>query len=133
MTPDQLSLINKTRSSIKAAQLLQAGELYGFAASRAYYAMFYVAQVFLLDKGLSYSKHSGVISAFGQTFIKTGLLPEKFHRYLIDGQNKRHEGDYDADETVSEEGAKQQIQHAQEFLELAEKHFGIIPPEKDTE
>jgi uncharacterized protein (UPF0332 family) len=44
--------------------------------------MFYVAQAFLLGDGLAFSKHSAVISAFGQHFTKTGRAPADFHRYL---------------------------------------------------
>lgn len=39
--------------------------LYDFAVSRAYYAMFYIAEAFLLGQDLSFSSHAGVISAFG--------------------------------------------------------------------
>jgi uncharacterized protein (UPF0332 family) len=44
MTPDQLLLIQKAQASVRAAKLLADQELYDFAVSRAYYAMFYVAK-----------------------------------------------------------------------------------------
>ena len=65
-----------------------------FAVSRAYYAMFYVAETFLLGQGLSFSRHSAVIAAFGERFAKPGIVPVEFHRYLIEGQDKRNVGDY---------------------------------------
>ena len=36
-----------------------------FAASRAYYAMFYAAEALLQSRGLAFSKHSAVHAAFG--------------------------------------------------------------------
>lgn len=42
--------------------------------------MLYIAEAFLLEKGLTFSKHSAVISAFGKHFAKTGELPKDFHR-----------------------------------------------------
>jgi uncharacterized protein len=72
MTPDQVALLQKAQASLKAARLLADQTLYDFAASRAYYTMFYVAEAFLLEEGLAFSKHSAVIAAFGRQFTKTG-------------------------------------------------------------
>lgn len=78
MTKDQSELLEKAKASLKAAKMLANEGFYDFAASRAYYAMFYVAEAFLLDKGMAFSKHAGVHSAFGKHFVKTGLIPEEF-------------------------------------------------------
>ena len=53
-----------------AAQLLNDQGFHDFATSRAYYAMFYVAEALLLGEGLTFSKHSAVIAAFGKSFVK---------------------------------------------------------------
>jgi uncharacterized protein (UPF0332 family) len=89
MTPEQSALLSKAYDSVRAAKLLSDAELYDFAVSRAYYAMFYMAEAFLLGVGLSFSRHAGVIAAFGERFAKTGIVPVEFHRYLIEGQDKR--------------------------------------------
>jgi uncharacterized protein (UPF0332 family) len=73
MTPEQEALLKKARESVRAAKLLADNRLYDFAASRAYYAMFYVAEALLLSQGLSFSKHSAVIAAFGQRFVRPGM------------------------------------------------------------
>ncbi len=44
---------------------------YSSACNRAYYAIFYAASALLYSKGFSYGKHSAVIAAFRQHFIKT--------------------------------------------------------------
>jgi uncharacterized protein (UPF0332 family) len=124
MTSEQSALLQKARDSIRAAKLLADQELYDFAVSRAYYAMFYIAEIFLIDEGLTFSKHSAVISAFGKSFVKTGKLPTKYHRYLIEGENSRNVGDYDTG-GLSKDEALMQIQRAEEFLKLAERM--IIP------
>ena len=56
--------------------------------------MFYVAEAILLGEGLTFSKHSAVIAAFGEHFVKPGRIPPEFHRYLIEGEDNRHLGDY---------------------------------------
>ncbi|MBI4830274.1 MAG: HEPN domain-containing protein [Candidatus Lindowbacteria bacterium] len=59
MTPEQAALTEKARESLDAAKLLESQGYLDFAVSRAYYAMFYVAEAFLLGEGLTFSKHSG--------------------------------------------------------------------------
>lgn len=55
MTPEQAALLHKADESLQAAQLLAGQNFHGFAVSRAYYAMYYIAEAFLLEKGLSFS------------------------------------------------------------------------------
>ncbi len=69
MTPEIEELLERARQSQKAAAKLLRGGFYNFAASRAYYAMFYITQALLLSKGLSFSSHSAVIAAFGKEFV----------------------------------------------------------------
>ncbi len=66
MTPEVRALLDKARASHEAATLLRREGYLDFAASRAYYALFYVAEALLLERGLSYSSHSAVIAAFGR-------------------------------------------------------------------
>lgn len=128
MMPEQKDLLVQAHESLDAAKLLQAQGYHGFAASRAYYAMFYVAEAFLLGKGLSFSKHKGVHAAFGKHFVKTGMVPPEFHRYLIRGMAVRHTSDYGRARSVTREEAAEQIARAEQFLELAERLIGPIPP-----
>jgi uncharacterized protein (UPF0332 family) len=124
MTPEQQSLITKAHRSLNAAKSLAKDEDYDFSVSRAYYAMFYVAQALLLSKQLSFSTHSGVINAFGLQFIKSQELPNEYHRVLITAERIRLQGDYDSEDQISVEIAQQQIQWAERFLELQSKLEG---------
>jgi uncharacterized protein (UPF0332 family) len=124
LKPEQTALLRKAGESLRAAQLLATNELLDFAASRAYYTMFYVAEAFLLNEGLTFSSHAAVISAFGRDFARTGRVPVEFHRYLIDAQDLRNQGDYDIDSAITESQANELIGHAQQFLELAERLLG---------
>lgn len=127
MTDDQRELLLEARDSIAAAKLLIEGEYPGYAASRAYFAMFYIAEAFLEGEGLSFSKHSAVISAFGREFAKSGRVPAEFHRYLMEAQELRHSGDYGTRSAVNYEQAREQIDRAERFLDLAERLMGPIP------
>ncbi len=56
-------LLAKGKDAIEAAELLLKGGKKDFAAGRAYYAMFYVAEALLFEKGLEFRKHAGVHAA----------------------------------------------------------------------
>jgi uncharacterized protein (UPF0332 family) len=128
MKPEQLELIQKSRQSIIAARLLLDNGFPGYAAARAYYAMFYIAEAFLDGEGMSFSKHSAVIGAFGREFARTGRVPAEFHRFLIDAQDLRNSGDYGGIDTVTVEQAAEQINCAEQFVELAQNLIGRLPP-----
>ena len=123
MTSEQQNLLQKAISSLEAAKVLLANEFPEFAASRAYYAMFYVAEAFLEGEGLSFSKHSAVISAFGQKFARTELVPVEFHRNLITAEQIRLQGDYQSQGTVSLTQAQTLIDQAGEFITLAQQRI----------
>ena len=64
------------------------------AVNRAYYAIFYAANALLVTKGLERSKHSGVIAAFRQHFVKTGIVPTEYSDFYGAAMEDRHTGDY---------------------------------------
>ena len=85
--------------------------------------MFYLAEAMLWGEGLSFSKHSAVIAAFGQRFAKTDTALQDFHHYLIEGQHSRNTGDYDIGPGLSEDEAAEQIQRAEKFVALAKSRL----------
>ena len=61
-------LLDKAIDAIEAAEILVENEKSDIAAGRAYYAMFYIAEALLNEKGLKFNKHSAVHAAFGEYF-----------------------------------------------------------------
>jgi uncharacterized protein (UPF0332 family) len=95
--------------------------------------MFYVAEAILLGDGLRFSKHAGVIAAFGQHFAKAGRVPTEFHRYLIEGQASRNVGDYDTGANLTKEQAVEQIARAEQFVELGKRLLGSLPEDDKSD
>ena len=60
-------------------------------------------------------------SAFGKHFAKTGLMDQKYHRWLLDAFDQRLRGDYDFDSSVDMETAADIIQQARDFLQAARR------------
>ena len=116
-------LLDKAARAADVAKTLLKQSDVDFAASRAYYSMFYVAEALLNEKGLRFRKHGGVHGAFGDHFIKTGLLDPKFHRWLLDAFDKRIQGDYGVEAAITEEDVEQLISQAGEFLREAQRRL----------
>lgn len=116
-------IIHKAERSLRVAyQLLQEGD-FDFAVSRAYYSIFYMTEAILLVKGLSFSKHSGVISGFNQHFIKTGIFDYKYYEMIRLAFEQRNIGDYRFLQQISDETAQKVINDAREFLEVTKKYL----------
>ena len=118
-------LLDKAARAVHAAKTLLDEDDVDFAAGRAYYSMLYVAEALLNEKDLRFRKHGGVHAAFGDHFIKTGLLDPKFHRWLLDAFDKRVQGDYGVEAAITQEDVEQLIAQANEFLKEARRHLGI--------
>jgi uncharacterized protein (UPF0332 family) len=97
-----------------------------FSAAQTYYTIFYLAQALLLTKGLTFSKHSAVVAAYGKEFAKTGLLNPKFHQYIIQAQKLRLAGHYgDEGEEVTKEQVLESYQWAEEFKQVVKGYLGV--------
>lgn len=123
MNQEVEALLEKARRSQKAAaKLFKDGDI-DFAASRAYYSLFYTAEALLLSRGLSFSRHSAVIANFGKEFAKTGLLNPKFHHYLTESQDRRNIGDYSVLAEVTKKEVREMLGWAKEFIKAAESYL----------
>lgn len=122
-------MIQKADRSISAARRhIEAGD-YDFASSRAYYAAFYAMQAALLTKDLSPAKHAGVIRSFNQHFIKTGIFPVEFSKFISRLLRARQTGDYMFDLSINEDQARFDVQLAENVLEAIGdylRHEGFI-------
>lgn len=110
------SLIDKAHRYIKSAKLLLDDGNPESAVSRIYYAMFFCAEAALLTKNLSFSSHKGVISAFGEHFIKTGVFDKKLGKELNRAFEKRQLGDYGYTFVIEHNEAELMLQSGADFV-----------------
>ena len=123
-SPEINHLIQRADQSSQAAKLLLDNGSVRFSAAWSCQAIIYLAEALLLSKGLSFSRHSTVVSAYGREFAKTGLLDSKFQRYVIDAQQGRATTFYNIGENVSDEDAFESLEWAGEFIQAVRKYFG---------
>lgn len=117
------ALLQKAKRYIRSAQLLLQDGDYASAASRLYYAMFYCAEAVLLTEGLTYSRHRGVISGFGQYFVKTGKFPADLHAWLIEAFDKRQIGEYESIPVLTETDIEDLLKKARQFVDEIEVYL----------
>jgi uncharacterized protein (UPF0332 family) len=93
----------KARQALEtAARDLEAGDA-DAAANRCYYAAFYAAWALFDSRGLAKPKtHSGLISEFGQRFVKGGVLGRDLGSSLGKLESLRSYADYSLEPTPPE-------------------------------
>ena len=121
MNANQRALLTKARRSVAAGRRLAAEGDLDFAVSRAYFAMFYTAQAFLLRRERRFSKHSAVIAAFGQEFAKDDEALREFHHGLVEAQDARNVGDYQIDVILSRDDIQVHLDRADRFIQIADQ------------
>ncbi len=109
-------LVGRANKYLGSAKLLLDGEDYDSSVSRSYYAMFFVTEAVLLTKKFEFSSHRGVISAFGQHFVKTGVFPKEMRTMLQNAFDMRQQGDYSFRPVIQEATANQILNRAKDFV-----------------
>lgn len=104
---------------------------YESALNRFYYAAFYSARALLALKRLDASKHSGVISLFGQHFVKNGLIDKETARALSRSYERRLDSDYEDFVKINLAETRQVQKEVKQFITVCERFFkGQVRSEK---
>ena len=115
--------IEKAEKFLSTAEnALNTGD-YDSCVSRCYYAMFFMAESVLLTKSLTASSHKGVISLFGEHFVKTKILERNLGKALNDAYDKRLVGDYGVGFTINKQQAKDLLKTAQDFVQKLKSYL----------
>lgn len=109
--------LEKAKERLQSAETLIAAGSFGDSVGRSYYAIFTAARALLALKGLDSKKHSGVISLFNITFIKSGLLDKEAYQIIANAKAKRERADYEDFVEFSHDEAANQLAKAKEFIE----------------
>jgi uncharacterized protein (UPF0332 family) len=116
-------LTKKAEKFLETAKLAFDTGDHDSCASRCYYAMFFLAEAVLLTRGLKASSHKGVISLFGEHFVKTGIFERELGKALSDAYDKRLIGDYGVGFAVVEREAEDMLRTSQDFVKKLKDHL----------
>ena len=114
---DVKSFVEKARKFIESSKVLLEIKDYDSVVSRTYYAMFLITEALLLTKKLVPKSHSGLISLFGENFVKTNIFSKEMGRQLNRAYDKRLIGDYGTTIIISKEEAQELLNIGQDFVE----------------
>jgi uncharacterized protein (UPF0332 family) len=113
--------MNNAQEMLDIADENFGNQRYRTACNRAYYGIFYAASALLFSKGKVYGKHSAVLAAFRQYFIKTGEFDPQWsddYRLIMES---RHTADYALHDFLDKDDAAEVIAKAKAFVEEVKK------------
>ena len=113
--------IQKAWNSIQEADDNARLGYWTLAASRLYYAAYYMASALLVDNGFIARSHSGVIHIIGSEFVKKDFLSKEDGRLISRLFNMRQSGDYDDLFDWTEEEVQPFFNKTKDFLARMEK------------
>jgi len=115
--------VEHAREMLEVAALTLSEGYPDSAVNRAYYAIFYAANALLVTEGLSCSKHSGVIAAFRERFVKPGCIEIEYSRIYGRVMDDRHTSDYEIEIPVDAAVAQRDLTDSRLFVERIERHL----------
>lgn len=115
--------LDRARKDLEAAESNLALGFHAVSVTRAYYAMFYAASALLASKGITHSKHSAVLAAFGEQFAKTGLIEADYAKAFGHAFDARLDSDYDITFAADEALAREVLSEALRFVDRAAQYL----------
>lgn len=115
--------LNRAKENLRAAKHEFDGEFYARAISTSYYAMFYAATGALASIGIDRAKHSGIVSAFGEHFARSGKVSRELGQILNQTMQDREESDYDAVPIADHDLAQKRLDDANRFVSEVEAYL----------
>jgi uncharacterized protein (UPF0332 family) len=117
-TQEEINLfLENAREMLAVAALMIGNDFYSSACNRSYYAIFYATSALLAAKRMAFGKHSAVLSAFRQHFVKTGEIDIKWSRIYERILSHRHSSDYDIHISIEKEQAVADLEDAKEYVQ----------------
>ena len=115
--------IERSKDCLREAKLLLDNGEYRGAANRAYYAAFHALRAVLALDDFDSKKHSGVISKFRETYIKTGRFTPEMSDTISSLFRIRSASDYDDFYIASKADVEAQYQRAEKLVAEIERYL----------
>lgn len=115
--------IEVAKEHLQSARLLIDAGNYKAAANRSYYAAFSAMRAVLALDGLDFKRHSGVISEFRKSYIKTGVFDAELSHIIDSLKDVRQSSDYDDFYLISKEEVSLQVENAECFVSRVEEYL----------
>ncbi len=120
---ETLDLKKKAQRYLKRAKILLEDGDYDSSVSQSYYAMYFMVEAIFLIKNIKVTSHKGIISQFGQQFVKTNEMTREIGRMLREAFEARQLGDYEIGIGISKEEAELRLENAKIFIRTLEEYL----------
>ena len=107
--------MERSRESIRAAEIMLENEMLTISMNRVYYSMFYAVQALLVLHKVSFSKHGQVKGYFNRELIKTGIFPVDIGKLYNKVFEYRQKFDYVDFAAPDRDMVSEYIEKAREF------------------
>ncbi len=108
--------LEEAEEKLDSAKLLLQNGYFKDAVSRAYYCMYNAARALLLTKDMSPKTHRGLISKFGEEFMKMEDEAKNYAAILHKAEDMREMADYGVYKEISRDMAENVVDDAELFL-----------------
>ncbi len=108
--------LEEAEEKLDSAKLLLQNGYFKDAVSRAYYCMYNAARALLLTKDMSPKTHKGLISKFGEEFMKMEDDAKNYAAILHKAEDLREMADYGVYKEISRDMAESVVDDAELFL-----------------
>ena len=115
--------IEKARRTVIEAQKVYEQEMYEVCLNRAYYAAFYAMQAANSLYHFDSKKHSGVISFFRKTLLKTRIMDSSLSKIITDSSIYREKVDYEDMYEATAELAEGQLKKLRNLLKKYQNFY----------
>lgn len=118
--------LDQAKQCLQSAKLLYLANDFKSAANRSYYCIFHCMRAVLATKMFDSKKHSGIISEFRKSYIKTGIFDAKCSNIIGNSFDLRGASDYDDFYIVEKSAIDKQMENAETFLQAVDKYLNEI-------
>jgi uncharacterized protein (UPF0332 family) len=121
--------MERSRESIRAAEIMLENGMFAISMNRVYYSMFYAVQALLVLHKVSFSKHGQVKGYFNRELIKTGIFSVDIGKLYNKVFEYRQKFDYVDFAFPDRDMVSEYIEEAKEFNS---KIYDYIQTQKKT-
>ena len=128
--PERTDLINyrleQARRELNTSVLLLNADEFKKSAVCSYYCIFHAMRAVLAGEGFDSKKHSGVIAAFRERYVKTNIFPAELSGIIREAFAARGRSDYEDFYVISKEEVVKQLENAKTFLATVEAYIKTL-------
>ena len=115
--------LEQAKEEFESAKLLFDKNYYKSANNRAYYAIFHSIRAILALEAIDFKRHKDVQAYFNKNYVNKEIFPRTLGRKIAIASSIREDSDYDDEFVVNENKTLEQIQTAEELIELVQKYI----------